>query len=46
MMAAALTGIVNSYASKWLALEEEGSLINKTPVVLAIFLEGVGKNAP
>ncbi len=46
MMAAALTGIVNSYASKWLALEEEGSLIEKTPVVLAIFLEGVGKNAP
>jgi TetR/AcrR family transcriptional regulator len=46
MMAAALTGIVNSYASKWLVLAEEGSLITKTPFVLAIFLEGVGKDAP
>ena len=46
MMAAALTGIVNSYASKWLALAEEESLSEKTPFVLAIFLEGVGKNAP
>jgi AcrR family transcriptional regulator len=46
MMAAALTGIVNSYASKWIARAEEESLINKTPFVLAIFLEGVRKNAP
>jgi AcrR family transcriptional regulator len=46
LMAAALTGIVNSYAAKWLALEDEGSLIKNAPCVLAIFLEGVGKNAP
>jgi len=41
MMAAALMGIVNSYAAKWIALGEEKSLTKKTPFVLAIFLEGV-----
>ncbi len=45
MMAAALTGIVNSYASKWIDLPQEESLTKKTPVVLAIFLEGVRSNA-
>ncbi len=46
MMAAALTGIVSSYASKWLAVAEEGSLKSKVPFVLDIFLEGVRKDAP
>lgn len=41
MMATALTGIVNSYASQWIALAEMDSLTRKTPSVLAIFLEGV-----
>ncbi|MBE0558482.1 MAG: TetR/AcrR family transcriptional regulator [Proteobacteria bacterium] len=45
MMAAALMGIVNSYASKWIALAEAKSLTKKTPFVLAIFLEGVRSNA-
>ncbi|MHB8769562.1 MAG: TetR/AcrR family transcriptional regulator [Syntrophales bacterium] len=43
MMATALTGIVNSYASKWIALAETESLTQKTPFALAIFLEGVRK---
>ncbi len=46
LMATALTGIVNSYASKWLAVAEEGSLKSKVPFVLDIFLEGVRKDAP
>jgi AcrR family transcriptional regulator len=46
MMAAALTGIVNSYASKWLAVAEPESLTNKVAFVLDIFLEGVRKDAP
>jgi AcrR family transcriptional regulator len=45
MMAAALTGIVNSYATKWLAAAEEKSLRSKVPCVLNIFLEGVRKDA-
>jgi len=45
MMAAALTGIVNSYASKWLTVAEEGSLKSKVPFVLDIFLGGVRKDA-
>jgi TetR/AcrR family transcriptional regulator len=46
LMAAALTGIVNSYSSKWLAMAEEQSLRSKAPFVLDIFLEGVRKDAP
>ncbi len=46
LMATALTGIVNSYASKWLAVAEQGSLKSKVPFVLDIFLEGVRKDAP
>mgnify|MGYP002400988900 CR=1 FL=1 len=45
LMATALTGIINSYAAKWIALAEEGSLREKTPHVLAIFLEGVKRDA-
>ena len=45
MMAAALTGIVNSYASKWLTLREEEVPQKKIPFVLDIFLEGVRSNA-
>jgi AcrR family transcriptional regulator len=46
MMATALTGIINSYASKWLTVvEEEASLKSKIPFVLDIFLEGVRKDA-
>ncbi len=40
-MATALTGIVNSYASQWIALAETESLRRKTSSALAIFLEGV-----
>jgi AcrR family transcriptional regulator len=46
LMAAALMGIINSYVSKWLAIEQEGSLKSKVPFVLDIFLEGVRKDAP
>lgn len=46
LMAAALTGIVNSYTSKWLAVAQEGSLKSKVPFVLDIFLKGVRKDAP
>lgn len=45
MMAAALTGIINSCASKWLAMMEGASLIGNVPFVINIFLEGVRKNA-
>lgn len=41
MMATALTGIANSYASKWLVTGEKESLRGKTPFVLDIFLRGV-----
>jgi AcrR family transcriptional regulator len=45
MMAAALTGIINSSASKWLAMMEGASLMGNVPFVIDIFLEGVRKNA-
>jgi len=45
MIAAALTGIVNSYASRWIVLAEEEPLTEKTPLVLAILLEGVRNDA-
>lgn len=44
MMAAALTGIVNSCSSKWLATMEGASLMGNIPFVIDIFLEGVKKN--
>ena len=46
LMAAALTGIVNSYASKWLTVAQKESLKSKVPFVRDIFLEGVRKDAP
>jgi AcrR family transcriptional regulator len=46
LMAAALTGIVNSYASKWLAVAQGESLKGKVPFVRDIFLEGVRKDVP
>ena len=45
MMAAVLTGIVNSCASRWLAMMEGASLMSTIPFVVDIFLEGVRKNA-
>ncbi len=46
MMATALTGIINSYASRWLTVvEKEASLKTIVPFVLDIFLEGVRKDA-
>jgi AcrR family transcriptional regulator len=45
MMAAALTGIANSYASKWLSTREETSLTSYAPFVMDIFLQGVRKDA-
>ncbi|MBA4422264.1 MAG: hypothetical protein C0390_04065 [Syntrophus sp. (in: bacteria)] len=45
MMAAALTGITNSYASRWLTTVEGTSLMNYVPFVMDIFLEGVRKDA-
>lgn len=45
LVAAALTGIINSCASKWLAMMEGPSLMGNVPFVNNIFLEGVGKNA-
>ena len=45
MMAAALTGIANSYASKWLITMEGMSLMSYVPFVMDIFLEGVRKDA-
>jgi AcrR family transcriptional regulator len=45
MMAAALTGIINSYASKWLAVAEGTSLTDNVRFVVDIFLQGVKKNA-
>jgi AcrR family transcriptional regulator len=41
MMAAALTGITNSYTSKWLTTMEGTSLRSYVPFVMDIFLEGV-----
>jgi AcrR family transcriptional regulator len=45
MMATALTGIINSCASKWLTALEEAPLKSKIPFVRDIFLEGVRKDA-
>jgi TetR/AcrR family transcriptional regulator len=45
MMAAALTGITNSYASKWLSMMEGTSLTSYVPFVMDIFLQGVRKDA-
>jgi AcrR family transcriptional regulator len=44
MMAAALTGITNSYSSKWLTSMEGTSLMSYAPFVIDIFLEGVRKD--
>ena len=43
MMAAALTGIVNSNASRWLTVAEGTSLMDNVRFVVDIFLQGVGK---
>ena len=43
MMAAALTGIINSYASKWLTMEEGTSLRNYVPLSWTFFWKGSGK---
>jgi AcrR family transcriptional regulator len=45
MMAAALTGIANSFASKWLTAMEGTPLMNYIPFVMDIFLEGVRNDA-
>jgi AcrR family transcriptional regulator len=45
MMAAALTGIANSYTSKWLTAMEGTSLTSYVPFVMDIFLEGVRNDA-
>jgi AcrR family transcriptional regulator len=45
MMAAALTGIINSYVSKWLTVAERASLMDNVQFVVDIFLGGVKKNA-
>lgn len=45
MMAAALAGIINSCASKWLTMMERTSLMNHVPFVIDIFLEGVRNDA-
>jgi hypothetical protein len=46
MMAVALTGIINSCASKWLTLWEGTGLKGRVPFVVDIFLEGVRRHAP
>ncbi|MCE5266139.1 MAG: TetR/AcrR family transcriptional regulator [Deltaproteobacteria bacterium] len=45
LMAAALTGIMNSYASKWLSLSEGWALGENVRTVVDIFLQGVKKDA-
>ena len=45
MMAAALAGIINSCASKWLTMTKRTSLMNHIPFVIDIFLKGVRKDA-
>ena len=45
MMAAALAGIINSCASKWLIMTERTSLVNHVPFVIDIFLGGVRNDA-
>ena len=46
MMAAALTGIVNSCASKRMTVAKGASLMDSVQFVVDIFLQGVEKNAP
>ena len=45
MMAAALAGIINSCASKWLTMTKRVSLMDHIPFVVEIFIKGVGKDA-
>jgi AcrR family transcriptional regulator len=45
MMAAALAGIINSSASKWLTMTKRTSLLEHIPFVVDIFLKGVKKDA-
>jgi AcrR family transcriptional regulator len=45
LMADALMGIINSYASKWLIAAEGSSLTGNVQPVVDIFLGGVRKNA-
>lgn len=45
MMAAALTGIINSYASKWLSMAGGWALVESAQSVVDIFLQGVKKDA-
>ena len=45
MMAAALTGIINSCAAKWLTMAKETTLMSHIPFVVNVFLGGVRKNA-
>lgn len=45
MMATALTGITNAFASKWLTTMGGASLMSNVPFVMDIFLEGVRKDA-
>jgi AcrR family transcriptional regulator len=45
MMATALTGIINSSATRWLTLAEGASLMGNVQFVVDIFLQGVKKNA-
>jgi len=45
LMADALMGIINSYASKWLIAAEGQSLMVNVQPVVDIFLGGVRKNA-
>lgn len=46
MMAIALTGVINSCASKWLTLWEGTDLKGQVPFVVDVFLEGVRRHAP
>lgn len=45
MMAAALAGIINSCASRWLTMTERTSLMDHIPFVVDIFLKGVRVDA-
>jgi AcrR family transcriptional regulator len=45
MMAAALAGLINSCASKWLTMTEKSSLMDHIAFVVDIFLKGVRKDA-
>ena len=45
LMATALRGVANAYASQWLTMGEGVSLLSYVPFVMDIFLEGVRKDA-